>query len=667
MPRTRTVVAVVALLTGCAGESLAKSDIDTLRIMSETEVRAIAVDHRVGVAHPMQTVAVERLENLGIQNVGQALTRMAGTQVRDYGGIGGMKTVSVHSLGASHTGVVYDGVPVSDCQAGQVDLGRFFTDNLGEVALSVGHEDDLLMSASSLASAAMVRISTATPRFASDKARNALRVTLKAGSWGEVSPTLMYARKLKNNDFIGVNATYQRADGHYPFTIENGDETLDYTRNNTDIECGRAELNYHHTKGADTRLDVKGYGFVSERGLPGPVIYYNNVSRERLFDANVFVQACLTKRWGTRWQLQARAKYNYSYNRYDDTNSKWAGGHRRDQYVQHEGYVSATALWSPHRLVDLSLAEDVRLNTLAMRLGSTTHEPNPTRLLSLTSLQARLALPHLTVNASLLLTTAQESVRMGKAMDIPARLSPSLALTVRPWTAERFFIRAMYKEAYRQPSFNELYYDRIGNTDLKPERATEWSVGLAWKKHMGMVRLSLTADGYFHRVSDKMVAMPGVYVWKMMNIGRADIGGLDATMDLRWEIARGIGCEIDASYTYQHATDETEATQESYRHLLPYTPRHSGNLSATVTTPWVSMGWNMQAMGERYAMKVNTEANKMGGFTVHDLNLWHEFDIKVGTLRAQLSICNIANRQYDIIHFYPMPGRHVRGTVTLTL
>ncbi|MCF0194149.1 MAG: Plug domain-containing protein, partial [Bacteroidaceae bacterium] len=158
MPRTRTVVAVVALLTGCAGESLAKSDIDTLRIMSETEVRAIAVDHRVGVAHPMQTVAVERLENLGIQNVGQALTRMAGTQVRDYGGIGGMKTVSVHSLGASHTGVVYDGVPVSDCQAGQVDLGRFFTDNLGEVALSVGHEDDLLMSASSLASAAMVRI-----------------------------------------------------------------------------------------------------------------------------------------------------------------------------------------------------------------------------------------------------------------------------------------------------------------------------------------------------------------------------------------------------------------------------------------------------------------------------------------------------------------------------
>ena len=51
-----------------------------------------------------------------------ALKRFAGVQVKDYGGVGGMKTVNIRGLGAGHTGVTYDGVQVGDCQSGQVDL-----------------------------------------------------------------------------------------------------------------------------------------------------------------------------------------------------------------------------------------------------------------------------------------------------------------------------------------------------------------------------------------------------------------------------------------------------------------------------------------------------------------------------------------------------------------
>ena len=55
-------------------------------------------------------------KRLGIHDMGDALKRFAGVQVKDYGGVGGMKTVNIRGLGAGHTGVVYDGVQVGDCQ-----------------------------------------------------------------------------------------------------------------------------------------------------------------------------------------------------------------------------------------------------------------------------------------------------------------------------------------------------------------------------------------------------------------------------------------------------------------------------------------------------------------------------------------------------------------------
>ena len=46
------------------------------------------------------------MERLGIHDMGDALKRFAGVQVKDYGGVGGMKTVNIRGLGAGHTGVV---------------------------------------------------------------------------------------------------------------------------------------------------------------------------------------------------------------------------------------------------------------------------------------------------------------------------------------------------------------------------------------------------------------------------------------------------------------------------------------------------------------------------------------------------------------------------------
>ena len=76
----------------------------------------------LSAASPLQQFSSGDMQALGIKSVAEALRLANGVTVKDYGGLGGMKTVSVRNLGAEHTGVLYDGVPVTGiCVDGRND------------------------------------------------------------------------------------------------------------------------------------------------------------------------------------------------------------------------------------------------------------------------------------------------------------------------------------------------------------------------------------------------------------------------------------------------------------------------------------------------------------------------------------------------------------------
>lgn len=87
---------------------------------------------------PVQTLQGDELQRLNSNSIADALRYFAGVQVKDYGGVGGIKTVNIRSMGTNHTGVVYDGVELGNAQNGQIDLGQFSLDNI-ESLLSLIH------------------------------------------------------------------------------------------------------------------------------------------------------------------------------------------------------------------------------------------------------------------------------------------------------------------------------------------------------------------------------------------------------------------------------------------------------------------------------------------------------------------------------------------------
>ena len=86
----------------------------------------------------------KKIEATGALQVSDALKFFSGVAIKDYGGIGGLKTISVRGLGASHTAVAYDGIIESNMQTGQIDLGRISTFQVNSIRLVNGTDNNLL-------------------------------------------------------------------------------------------------------------------------------------------------------------------------------------------------------------------------------------------------------------------------------------------------------------------------------------------------------------------------------------------------------------------------------------------------------------------------------------------------------------------------------------------
>lgn len=635
---------------------------DKVHQLDAVTVTARRMPAKITSTTSVQVFRKEDLKNLGLQNIGDAVKRFAGTNVRDYGGIGGLKTVSVRNLGAAHTAVSYDGVAISNTQAGQIDVGRFSLDNVSSLSLAIGQDENLLQSARLYASAGVLNIETEKPHFEEGK-HTFTQVQVRGGSFGYITPAFRHWQKLNERTQLSVDANYLRADGSYPFTLKNGTLTSEGKRINSDIASWQGEVNLFHTFKDESELNAKAYYYKSERGLPGAIILYNSASDERLWDENFFAQARYKKVFSSKWNLQAQGKYNYSWNKYEDLGAEYVGGKQTDTNQQHEYYLSASALYRPTDWLTFALSQDGIVNKLHTNGANS---PEPTRYTSLTALSARYQQGQLKASATLVATYITEEVKAGNTPDDRKRFSPTLSASWQPWKEEQFFVRALYKNTFRVPTFSDLYYLRVGNTNLKPEKATEYSLGITWSGTPFSFTdfVSLTVDGYYNEVNDKIIAFPSTYVWKMQNYGKVHITGIDVTMATAIPMGRKVSLNLSGNYSWQKALDVTNKEAKNYKHQLPYTPEHNGNVSATLEMPWINVGYTVTMVGKRYYMAQNIEANEIEGYNEHTATLWREFKWKKCGLRLQAEIINLTDEQYDVIKYYPMPGRSWRLTGT---
>ena len=644
------------------------SDTTKIHNLDEVVVTTNTKTKQSRATAPLQILTGEALEGLNAIQVADAVKHFSGVMVKDYGGIGGLKTVSVRSLGASHTAVSYDGIAVSDAQNGQIDISRFSLDNVDMVSLSNGQSDQIFQPARQYASAAVLNITTMAPRF-NKRCVNG-KVMMKGGSFGLINPSLYIASKLNKYLSLTASGEWMSAHGRYPYVMHYSEQSNDSTsiemRENTDVKNLRTEAALY---GADSVQNgyIKGYYYQSERGLPGATIFYNtqNFSSQRIWDRSAFLQGHYERNFNNIVSLQLNAKYNYTFIHYLDPMYLGSEGKDENRYTQNEYYLSGAVVYRPISGLSFNLSQDGIINTLEADLDNFT---SPTRYTSLTAIAGKYVNNWVMTTASMLMTAMTDVMADNTQGQQRFKASPYISVAFKPFEQVDFRVRAFYKNIFRLPTFNDLYYGKVGNRNLLPETTNQYNIGLTFQysitKYVPL--LALSCDIYHNDVKNKIVAYPtkNIYTWTMLNYGRVSITGLDFTGDIEISPLKELLITLGATYTYNRALNVTDPADRDYRHQIPYTPRISGSGKAGIKTPWFSLNYSLVWSGHRYAVNQNYKENRVEGYFDHSLSASHEFSLRHDhKLGINLECLNLTNINYCVVRYFPMPGRSWRGTL----
>lgn len=618
---------------------------------------------------PAQTLSGKELHRLNSNSVADALRYFSGVQVKDYGGVGGIKTVNIRSMGTNHTGVVYDGVELGNAQNGQIDLGQFSLDNIEALSLYNGQKSEILQPAKDFGSAGTIYIRTRTPVF-NDGENYHARVTVRTGSFDLLNPSALIELKLSERISTSLSAEWINSSGKYKFRYRRvnpaGELAYDTTavRQNGDINATRIELNTHGTLNSGS-WNFKVYNYNSERGVPGAIV--NNVWRrgERIWDTNSFAQGSYTG-FFEKFTTLNNIKYAFYRTHYVNNDDKQV---KIDNlYKQKEIYFSSANEYEVTNFWSVSASYDFMWNTLDADVYGFV---KPDRISQYLSAATALNFNRIKIQASALGTFIHDKIRGQKAPADKHVFSPAIFMNGYPLRNKDFSIRAFYKKSFRMPTFNDLYYADMGNSQLSPERVIQYNLGFLYD-HNSTSLISaarISADVYYNKVKDKIVAYPKgqQFRWTMLNLGLVDIRGIDVTGLLTLNPYRDLYLTVRAQYTFQRAIDITNPSDNYYRDQIPYIPRHSG--AAVVNAQWKGWGLNYSwiYVGERYNQQENIRYNYTQPWYTSDVSLSKDFKLGRVNLRGLIEINNLLSQDYDVILNYPMPKRNYKFTLTVEI
>lgn len=653
----------------------AQNEKDSIESTPLTEVVATAKEQKEIIS--AQKLSGQELDALNSFSVADAIRYFSGVQLKDYGGVGGLKTINIRSMGTNQVGVFYNGIQLGNAQNGQVDLGKFSMDNIEEISLYNGQRSKIFQSARDFGSASSIYIQPRKPHFASNKNTN-IKANLKFGSFDLINPSLLMEYKINNNISLSFNGEWINASGkykvHYRRVLPKSKIVAYDTvaiRQNGDINAVRLEAALYGTLEKGT-WNVNFYNYSSDRGVPGAVINNKWKRGERMQDINSFVQGNMKLAISDRWNTLLNIKYASDYTHFE--NFDYTLYPTNNKFRQKEFYIATANLFYLTDFWDVSFSYDFQYNTLDadfQRMDNYDIFAYPRRTSHWLSLATSLDLNRLKIQASLLGTLIHETVRKYNAPDDKHVMTPAVFASYRLLPNEDLRLNAFAKKIFRVATFNEMYYVEMISSNIKPEYATQYDLGIKYTKrprYSIVKNIDAQIDVYYNLVEDKIICTPKspLFKWTTYNLGLVKIKGLDVSVGNMFRMGN-VFLQTKLQYTYQEARNYTDPGDTFYGHQIPYIPWHSGTVIASALYKDWTLNYSFIYTGERYSQSDNIVYNHVQPWYTHDVSLVKKFRIKDMNFKATLEVNNLFDQDYEVIFNYPMPKRNYRFSLVVEL
>ncbi|MCX7986009.1 MAG: TonB-dependent receptor [Bacteroidales bacterium] len=563
------------------------------------------------------------------------LLTYAGLNVNNYGP-GGLSTVSVRGLSASHTAVVWEEINLQSPMNGQFNLSvvpACFLDNasIQYGGSGVNYGSGTMTGIVHLGSSGFIQ------------QPNHIWVSPSLGSFGNKSMGVGF--KMGNNRLAsGLKVFFQESDNDFPFK-----NTADY---------------YQRTI-RQTNAGMKQYGFM-------PQLFFRTSNRSVL-KASCWIQHYgkdiqtmmtssnpnLTHQDDDNFLMNVQWKYvdsavvfsirnAYVYNKilYFDPSQEATNNNSRSYVTELE-----TRLWflkNQWIQVGFNHTYDV-----AFSEGYSTDKPTRNR----TALFLQYKVENIGKRANFMIGCRQEYV----TYFVPIVYSAGFEYKISQYL--RF--SSNFSKNYRIPTLNDLFWKEDafakGNPNLKPEKG--WSGEVSLQQHAvvwGLINLESSQSFFYNYISNWIIWQPNEISgkWQPVNKSKGKSEGFELKVKSICELTN-FRTLTTVSYQYTHArTLQNNGVWSNYP--PDYVPIYKANLSQAFVYKNMTLGYIHNYTGVRYSL-----GKRLPDFQVADLFLGITFNTSYLKTNLQLRINNLWNELYQVRQYYAMPMRNYLLTLTL--
>jgi len=478
------------------------------------------------------------------------------------------------------------------------------------------------------------------------------RLGRETGSFGEQRTTVELQGRFAG---VGIIAGVTQEFGYddYPFTIsrQGATDTMmnrhnsDYTRQHV---YGSADMQVLD----NIKFNASAAYVKFERGIPGSLTYVLETARQ---NDEVF-RATARGVWqpAENMSLNVSGSYTRSNEEYREPSLYGAS-----DLWYHENYYSINShlTWSP-------IVEDQILCGIEYRGGSLNADGLsygspfamvPTRFQKSVYLSNSYTIQYKTEWFDKLVL--YQSLRADEYTDTFGRaLSPKIGFNARVYQPYNIHVRGSWGKNFRVPTFNDLYYPMYSNPKLNPEHSTNIDAGVIGNlEQSGTQTMQFT---YFAIFTEDKIAYGAEYV--PYNIGKAESRGVEVRYEYH---ASDNKFDAFCGLSFVETLNTTSENEAAFHKQLPYIPRSQGTFGSSFLTDLGRITLQHTMIGERFKNAENT--NGVSAYSLTDVNIAKEIAYSGIHFTVRCDVNNVFNAQYQVMEYYPMPGRTFRFRVSV--
>jgi outer membrane cobalamin receptor len=619
----------------------AQGDNDSL-LYSTEEIEVLGNRVKTTIFNSPTAVQVfnrQAIVNSNGENISDVLKNATGVFIKSYGGNVSLQTVSLNGLGAEHTLVLLNGNKMNSFLNAQVDLSLIPKENIERIEV-------LNNGASAIygteAMGGVVNIVTKESLYNN---KPDIMLSSQLGSYNTKKVLFSLENSFRNFSFE-VISSLEKSDYDFDYYYNTGTQKVLKKRENSGYDMKNIFFDAVYSISSKSRMKLfSSYGDVF-RMLPGVEAGTPAASAEqedRIWNNLLTYESRLSSQWNLKTGL------NFQNNLMKYVNAPFTDSYYRN-------YVISNSIQLDHkrRNMQFSGGYDVYYSTLY----SNEHEGAIKRFQPAVFVTSELSFGNF--------LKVFPSVRYEHISDINESVfSGRFGMNIKPFREADFHIRSSIGNNFHAPTFNELYWENLGNLDLIPEKSVNIDAGFIW--FIPFVTENTLTFNYTHiDAKDKIIWTPGQGgYWSPLNIGKSTSNIVSGEIKVSGNLFRRLEITAGASYTYNESIkmNEDYPGDPSLGKQIFYVPVElaKGNISLKYNILSLNVFYNF--LGKRYTDLENRKF--LPGVDILDGNVSLEMPVWKVSVTTRFEVNNILDADYQVQAGYPMPLRNYKIGLTI--